>query len=289
MPTKSYGSLLETGIVNLKIVLLMSGLTVYRASAGSGKTYCLTAEYLKLLVRDPMSYAHILAVTFTNKATNEMKERIVSELYGLATGSRDSIGMLHLLQQETQLSEAKIIESAHKSLFYVLHDYSRFRVETIDSFFQSVMRNLAKELGIGAYLNIVLQYDEILREAIDRMIESTRHNAQLLHWVSDYIEEKIEEGKNWRISDELNHFGRSIFLEVFQEKAFLLEKKISDKQFLNKYRARLLQMRKTSLEKLQRRGNDFLSLIKDQGLSIDDFSYKEKGVVGYFKTGSRRI
>ncbi len=130
----------------------MSELLVYKASAGSGKTFTLAVEYIKLLILNPYAYRQILAVTFTNKATAEMKERILSQLYGIHTGDRDSAAYLNRIKEETGKTAEEVREAAGTALSYMLHDYSRFRVETIDSFFQSVMRNLARELELSPNL-----------------------------------------------------------------------------------------------------------------------------------------
>ena len=133
--------------VNAKL-LFMNELLVYKASAGSGKTFTLAVEYIKHLIRNPYAYRHILAVTFTNKATTEMKERILGQLYGIQTNDPASEPYLKKLVEELHLSEDEIREKAGKALELMIHDYSRFRVETIDSFFQSVMRNLAREICV---------------------------------------------------------------------------------------------------------------------------------------------
>lgn len=112
----------------------MSELIVYKASAGSGKTFTLAAEYIKLLIQNPRAYRQILAVTFTNKATAEMKERILSQLYGIHIADPDSDAYLKRIIAETGRSEDEIRKTAGIALSYMLHDYSRFRVETIDSF-----------------------------------------------------------------------------------------------------------------------------------------------------------
>ena len=113
----------------------MSELLVYKASAGSGKTFTLAVEYIKLLILNPRAYRQILAVTFTNKATAEMKERILSQLYGIQIGDKDSEAYLNRIKEETKRTEQEIREAAGIALGYMLHDYSRVRVETIDSFF----------------------------------------------------------------------------------------------------------------------------------------------------------
>ena len=174
----------------------MSELLVYKASAGSGKTFTLAVEYIKLLILNPRAYRQILAVTFTNKATAEMKERILSQLYGIQIGDRDSQAYLDRIKKETGRAEQEIREAAGVSLGYMLHDYSRFRVETIDSFFQSVMRNLARELELSPNLNIELKNTEVLSDGVDSMTEKLGPNSPVLAWLMDYINERIADDKS---------------------------------------------------------------------------------------------
>ena len=162
-------------------------LLVYRASAGSGKTFTLAVEYIRQLIEDPFAYRRILAVTFTNKATAEMKERILSQLYGIAHKDPDSDGYLNKIREHSSKSDAEIREAAAQALKNIIHDYSRFRIETIDSFFQSVMRNLARELELGANLNIELNNGEVLSDAVDSMIEKLDRRSPVLHWLLEYI------------------------------------------------------------------------------------------------------
>ena len=140
----------------------MSELLVYKASAGSGKTFTLAVEYIKLLMANPRAYRQILAVTFTNKATAEMKERILSQLYGLSVDDKESQAYLNRIVEDTGMEPAAVRQAAGVALGYLLHDYSQFRVETIDSIFQSVMRNLARELELSPNLNIELNIKKVL-------------------------------------------------------------------------------------------------------------------------------
>lgn len=121
-------------------------LTVYKASAGSGKTFTLAVEYICLLINNPDDYRTILAVTFTNKATQEMKWRIISQLYGIAKGLPSSDAYLEQVALRTHKPVSVIRSHAAASLSLLTHKYNNFRVQTIDAFFQSVLRNLAREL-----------------------------------------------------------------------------------------------------------------------------------------------
>ena len=187
-----------------------SELIVYKASAGSGKTFTLAVEYIKLLISNPYAYRNILAVTFTNKATTEMKERILGQLFGIAIADSSSEAYLDVIKESMKLPEEEIRDRARKALSLLIHDYSRFRVETIDSFFQSVMRNLARELELGANMNIVLSNEEVLSDAVDAMIEKLDRKSAILTWLLEFIQERIANDKRWNVSNEIKSFGRNI-------------------------------------------------------------------------------
>ena len=126
----------------------MNNLVVYKASAGSGKTFTLAVKYISQLIKNATSYKSILAVTFTNKATAEMKERILSQLFGIAHNDNGSNAYLKEVCRETKYSEDDVRSRAQTALKLMIHDYGHFHVETIDSFFQSIMRNLTRELNL---------------------------------------------------------------------------------------------------------------------------------------------
>ena len=166
-------------------------LTVYKASAGSGKTFTLATEFIKLLVLNPQNYKQILAVTFTNKATEEMKTRILSQLYGIWQGLEDSRSYARKVSEalKGQLSDEQIAERAGQALHLLLHNYSYFRVETIDSFFQSIMRNLARELNLAANLRVGLNDAQVEEMAVDQLIDSLTASDRVLQWLMKYIME----------------------------------------------------------------------------------------------------
>ena len=146
-------------------------LKIYKASAGSGKTFTLALEYIKLLVENPYSYRSILAVTFTNKATAEMKERILGKLYGVANGAESAKDYYKKVKEQMpQFSEKEIRERARFAFELIMHDYGHFRIQTIDAFFQTVLRGLAKELDLSGDMEISIEPKEHLANAVDTFI-----------------------------------------------------------------------------------------------------------------------
>ena len=195
---------------------MVKPLTVYKASAGSGKTFTLAVEYIKLLIKNPMSYRNILAVTFTNKATEEMKMRILSQLYGISHGLTDSDSYLQRLREETEMPDEIIRERAGQALHLLLHNYNYFRVETIDSFFQSVLRNLARELDLTANLRVSLNDVQVEEQAVERLIDSLTHSDVMLQWLLNYIMEKINDDHSWNIIGQVKQFGKTIFSDNYK-------------------------------------------------------------------------
>ncbi len=175
-------------------------LTIYKASAGSGKTFTLAVNYIKILILNPGSYKNILAVTFTNKATEEMKLRILSQLYGIWKGLPDSQSYLEKITSELDVSAEYVAQQAGIALNNLLHNYNYFRVETIDTFFQSVLRNLARELDLTANLHIGLNDYQIEQQAVDELIEGLQTSSKILGWIMSYIKQNISDDKTGMLS-----------------------------------------------------------------------------------------
>lgn len=164
----------------------------------------------------------------------------------------------------------------------MIHDYSRFRVETIDSFFQSVMRNLARELELGANLTIELNNMEVLSDAVDSMIERLNRQSPVLYWLLDYIEERIADDKRWNVSGEIKNFGRNIFDEGYIEKGDGLRRKLQDKDCIKNYRRTLQAIETEALEQMKGFADQFFGILESNGLAIDNLANKSKGVSSYF-------
>ena len=260
----------------------MSQLTVYKASAGSGKTFTLATEYIKLLIENPMSYRGILCVTFTNKATEEMKMRILSQLYGLAHGLDSSASYLEKICKDTQWDEIYVRTRAGLALHNLLHDYSYFRVETIDSFFQSVLRHLACELDLTANLRIELNDIQVEELAVDQMIENLTGNDVVLSWLMQYITDTIGDDKSWNVIGAIKQFGKNIFRDFYKEHRDQLSAIESEPDFFARYVRKLRAMREAALKEVQGIGEEFMRELKAEGFDVADLSNGASGVAGIF-------
>ena len=258
-------------------------LLVYKASAGSGKTFTLAVQYITQLINDPFAYRKILAVTFTNKATAEMKKRILTQLYGIATSNKDSESYIREILKSTDKSVEDIKKTAGIALRNLIHDYSRFRIETIDSFFQSILRNLARELEIGASMNIEINHMEVLSKAVDSMIEKTNRQSPILGWLLEHIEERIADNKRWDVSKEIKDFGKNIFDESYIENGEKLRIKLKDPKFIPAFKKEIKEILDMVVEEMKGYNDKFLSILSDNGLTTTDLSRKDKGISSYFK------
>ncbi len=257
----------------------MQRLIIYKASAGSGKTYKLTEEYLGLALRIP--FRQILAVTFTNKATAEMKDRIAGVLYSLASGRQSPY--LDYLISETGIDEAALRVKAGDLLEDILHNYSRFSVGTIDSFFQKIIRGFARETGLQSGFELELDNRRVLDKVIDRIMIETESNRDLQNWLMKYAESRIRDGLSWNFRKDIGRLGNQVFSETFMQFRQEMTDRLSDKSFMTEYLLALTKLKKDFESKMSRPGIDALDFIQQKGLEISDFSYRAAGVAGYFE------
>ncbi len=283
----------------LKFVLLdnqnktMSNLTIYKASAGSGKTYTLVLEYLKLVFTDTQNYKYVLAVTFTNKATEEMKARILEELYGIAIGKITPMAADLLQYFEPQnLTKAQMQKTASRVLGAILHDYSRFSIYTIDRFFQQILRNFTREMGLNASYTLELDQDDRLLEVIERLLfRLERHaDAKLLEWLTSYAIDLIREGKSWDFSKNLRNLSSELFKEDFRKSGLTTSRVFNDKSMLKVVYQNLSAKKNAFAEQMTTTGKAGVKMIADAGLTRDDFKYKSTSGINYFyKLAERRF
>lgn len=261
---------------------------IYKASAGSGKTYRLAYEYVLLLFRN-RAEAHphrgTLAVTFTNKATDEMKRRIVQELHALAT--RDDAPFLPDLEKEpglNGLTRGGIRTLAQRFLTDILHDYSGFNVSTIDRFFQQIVRAFTREIGLHGNYGVELDVENLLQQAIDNMLFELdkAENRQLLEWLKDFVEERIADDKGWQINQELERLGQEIFKESYQQHAQALDERLHDKRFLAEYRKRLAETAAGFERQMRGHCDAAADIMRRHGLAWSDFNGGSRSFAHYF-------
>ena len=192
-------------------------LKILKASAGSGKTHNLTKEYLILAFREPAYFSKILAVTFTNKAAEEMKNRVLEELVLLSVNPEksphyDTINNI----SKSLVIPFRIQERAKAVLTGILHNYSGFSISTIDSFTQKIIRAFSFEIGVHSGYRIELDNSKVISEVTEMLLERLHENHQLVKWLIDYSSFRLEEGKSWNFRKNLEDLSREIFKERFQ-------------------------------------------------------------------------
>lgn len=253
---------------------------VFSASAGSGKTFNLAVQYITLLVANgPHEFANTLAVTFTNKATAEMKERILDQLYGIWQGTPASDGCLDAVQAELQqsynihINNEEIRRKCGDALTCIMHDYSRFRVSTIDSFFQSVLRNMAHELGLNAHLQVDLSDDSVTEMAVEHLLASLKPNDDaLLPWLNDYVESRMDEGKSWDIVRDMKDMARNLFKEVYLSRELSPGNSPLNANNIRKYRSMLTNRLRQIQEHINKEADSLTSWFDNGLLKYADIS-----------------
>ena len=192
---------------------------ILKASAGSGKTFRLAYEYIRLLFSSEESrpYVHILAVTFTNKATDEMKQRILKELNTLSIDPHKSKYASLLLKEGICSSESEIKKKASRQLRAILHDYSAFSVSTIDRFFQHTLKSFAREIGQFASYRVELDKESLVEESVERILDSlTEKDTGMLSWLSENVLEGLRQGNRFKLDKTLLDMAKSIKSEQFR-------------------------------------------------------------------------
>lgn len=260
----------------------MSPLTIYKASAGSGKTHKLTQSYLELLIKDPLAYRHILAVTFTNKAASEMKSRILDRLHQiclLSAGSENEDVIY--LTGKTGLSSEEIRTRSHSLMVRILNDFSNFSVGTIDRFFQGIIRAFTREIGLSAGFILELDRDRILGEAIDRMFLKLGDDRELLDWLTRLAEIRVEASRDWNFREEIEALGEELFSESYQS-MILGKASLAGRNDLHEFISGLQNLEHTCREKIREISFLAIDSVKRKGYAIDDFHGKSRNPAAFF-------
>ena len=266
----------------------MPPLDIYKASAGSGKTFALTMEYLKLLFGHPGIHRHILAVTFTNKAAGEMKQRILGRLSELSYYREgDQMEEMKQLKEATGLNEGSIKHRAGELLDIILNDYSGFSVGTIDKFFQSVIRAFTREIGIQPGYNLELDHPRVLSMAVDRLFQDLGNNSELQEWLIRYAVERMEEAKSWNFRREIIELGMQLFKESFQGLFLKHDITLLGKQNLDLYLKKLTELEQLTRNQMKKSGMDALQRMENHHLDPEDFYQKSRSPATLFITAAK--
>lgn len=258
-------------------------LKVYIASAGAGKTHTLTGEYLRLALQQTYKYRGIQAVTFTNKATAEMKERIVHELSILAHRPAES-SFAPMLGQELGLEPEDLQRRSRLVLRAMLLDYQDFRVSTIDAFFQEILRAFARELGFSSSYRINLEAEQALSDAVtDLLVEQDLGEGavEVGQWLKRVAGELAEEGRGSDLRRKIMSLGRELYKERVQ--TLSSEGQLPSREQLTNFDYKLKALRQIIYEYFDALSDRVYALVEEAGLSPEHFYYKDKGIFPPFK------
>jgi len=241
----------------------------------------LTYEYLKLVITQPRDYKSILAVTFTNKATEEMKVRILTELFKLS--SNNSSEIKNKLSSELNLSENIVTSRANEAFSLILHDYSNFNVSTIDSFFQKLFRALLYELDIKFNFDLLLNTDEVIKESIKIFLSDIKPNEKITKWTLKYIKSKITDNKTTDIVPALELLCKELFKEKFNEFSSILLERINNNDDLKNFTDKLQHKQNNFLEFINKLAGKINKKIEDSVFSEDEFTGGNRGLCSVLK------
>ena len=262
---------------------ILKTFTIYRSSAGSGKTRTLAKEYLKLALQNKAYYfRHILAVTFANKATQEMKDRILDYLSTFASGAEDDLSAELML--ELKQDKPTFIQNCSELRSEILHHYDLFSISTIDSFFQKVIRSFTRESGLIGDYRLEDDDEAVLEEVINNLIDELGENPDLTHWVVEFAKENLENDRAWDVRTSLKEFSREITNESFKNIEAEIQKDTVDPQFFKKLRDELWKVKKYFLDAVSKPAIEILQIIESRGWDYDDFKGKSKsGLKGFLE------
>lgn len=251
---------------------------IMKASAGSGKTFNLAKTYIRLLLTDEerYSYRHILAVTFTNKATDEMKSRILKELHLLAVSPKDSPYYEELVLAFE--SEDGLRQRAQTVLCDILHDYGAFAVSTIDRFFQQTLKAFSREIGQFATYQVELDRESLVSESVDRVLDTLSDDKKdLLEWLTQSVMDDLEKGKRYNLENNLKTVAMTLKSDEHRaavEEYGIDEEKEYSKENLARMKKALAGVMASFVKEVKEAAKAFVSAAGEEGLANEDFSRK---------------
>ena len=266
--------------------ILKGNFTVYRSSAGSGKTHTLVKEYLRLVLTSdqPFRFSRILAITFTNKAAEEMKERIIDNLFKLRSSAGDahfSQAYLDEMCDFCQLGPEEVQQSAARTLELILHNYHLFQISTIDKFVYRIIKTFSRDLNLDAEFDISTDNEQILSLAIEELMQKVGENEELTLLLREFALSKADEGASWEIEKELTSFSQTIFSEDSRRPLSLLNK-LSIHDFLS-IRKKMDDEISTFEAYICERLEKIQELFRKNGITEEDLHGKSRGLFSFLK------
>ncbi len=261
-------------------------LVIYKSSAGSGKTHTLVLEYLKITLSNTESYRHVLAITFTNKAAGEMKQRIINTLQELSKGQLETSMAIALLNELT-LSKAQLQKNATVLLGNLIHNFEDFGVSTIDSFVHRIIRTFAADVNLPHGFEVVIDSDDIIPDIIEDLYFKLGDDKALTEVMVQFVLSLTEEEKNYNTERKLIEFiNKQTSEEGFEEIKTLTA--IETTRFLE-----ILKLINAKQKKLKAAINqialDALNLAETNGLDESSFPGKSRGILSYFTKNSQNL
>lgn len=266
-------------------------ITVAKASAGSGKTYTLARTYISLLLksRDPYAYRHILAVTFTNKATGEMKARILKELDVLSK-SAESSDYFHDFVPSLCKDAGQLQSRCTRILNAILNDYGAFSIYTIDAFFQQVLRSFARELGQFESYQLEIDKENVVNESVDRLLESiSEDNAELVGWLKKTAMQQIDTKGYFDIRRTLYDAASGLqepqFRRWLAAKGIMNPDELFSKEDMSEFRRRCDAVVKDFHSRVKAAAEQMLKNIEQAGITASDC--RQKGDIPKLRSYTR--
>ncbi|RED48720.1 UvrD-helicase domain-containing protein [Seonamhaeicola aphaedonensis] len=256
-------------------MLKNNAFTIYNASAGSGKTFTLVKEYLKILLKsdNPLKFKHILAITFTNKAVAEMKARIIETLKQFSNKQilTHPNSMFNVICDELQMAPSEIHGKSKNILDTIVFNYAAFDVSTIDGFTHKIIRTFAHDLKLPMNFEVELEQETLLNEAVDSLIARAGTDDSLTNTLVDFAIEKADDDKSWDIALDFNKIAKLLVSE--NDVPYI--QALADKT-LDDFKALKAQLKKDIIgteNAIKKHGKSVLTLIEEAGLEHKDFSY----------------
>ena len=253
---------------------------VYKSSAGSGKTTTLVKEYLKLTLKNPGSFRNILAITFTNKAANEMKAKILESLEEITTGHLNKSNYPDIMA-ETGLSAEQITLRAKQLLLLIIHNYDEFAVSTIDSFVHRIVRTFATDLRLPQGFEVIIDNDDLIPFIVEDIYDKLGHDSAFTEILIRFVMSQVEDEKSYDLTKNLSEFIKKQLGEEGAQHISGL-KNVSPANFLQNIE-KLGKAVYSTKNAIQKQALKSLTLIENKGIAINDFSHGKNGVGAYLK------